>query len=224
MKHVIIAGVAGLAVAAGLAFWQTSPATTTDLPLGAVNAQENGDAAEVDISGITEMSLGNEDADVTVIEYASFTCPHCANFHKGPFKQLKSDYIDEGTVHFIYRDVYFDRFGLWASIVARCGGEDRFFGITDMLYEQQEDWIGDGDPNEIAGNLRRIGKVAGLEDDQLEACLSDNDKAKALVSWYQQNAETHEVDSTPTLIVNGEKHPNMAYDELAALIDDALDE
>ncbi|WP_297772215.1 DsbA family protein [uncultured Roseovarius sp.] len=180
-------------------------------------------AQDADTSQITEMTMGPADAKVTIIEYASFTCPHCANFHKGPLKDLKADYIDTDKVHFIYRDVYFDRFGLWASMVARCGGQEKFFGISDMIYEQQREWT-QGEPDEIADNLRRIGKVAGIEPDTLEACLNNNDKAKALVAWYQENAEAHEVSSTPTLIINGQKYSNMAYDELKTIIDEKLAE
>jgi len=181
------------------------------------------DAGAPDTSQITEMTLGAEDAPVTVVEYASYTCPHCATFHMGPFKQLKSDYVDEGEVQFIYREVFFDRFGLWASMVARCGGEDRFFAITEMLYDQQRDWT-QGEPTEVADNLRRIGKVAGLDADQLDACLNDEDKAKALVAWFQENAEADEVESTPTLIINDEKYSNMSYDDLKAIIDEKLAE
>lgn len=189
---------------------------------GAVQAQDaDTDADTPDTSQITEMTMGPEEADVTVVEYASFTCPHCATFHTGPFKQLKSDYIDDGKVRFIYRDVYFDRYGLWASMVARCGGEDKFFGIASMLYEQQREWT-QGEPPQIADNLRRIGKVAGLESDTLDACLKDNDKAKALVAWYQQNAEADEVTSTPTLIINGETYSNMSYDDLKVIVEEKL--
>jgi protein-disulfide isomerase len=224
MNKVIAYGVLALGLAAGGAWWMTSSATTqapagADL-LGAAMAEDN---ANVDTSSIVEMTLGNPDAAVTLVEYASFTCPHCASFHKEQFKQLKADYIDTGKIHFIYRDVYFDRFGLWASMVARCGGQDRFFGIADMIYKQQRDWIGSGsDPVEIAGNLRKIGKVAGLEEDQIEACLADADKAKTLVAWYQKNAEADDVTSTPTLIINGEKHSNQSYENLKGIIDGLL--
>ncbi|NHQ74455.1 DsbA family protein [Roseovarius gahaiensis] len=211
-----------LTLVAGAAYWLTSaPATSNDLPYGAVNAQEAGD---VDTSSIVEMRLGNADAPVTVIEYASFTCPHCATFHADQFKQLKADYIDTDKINFIYRDVYFDRLGLWASMVARCGGEQKFFGLSSLIYEQQKEWIGSGDPVESANALRKIGKVAGLGEDQIEACLTDQDKAKALVAWYQQNAEEHDITSTPTIVINGEKHSNMAYDELKVIIDEALGE
>ncbi|NCQ22960.1 MAG: thiol-disulfide oxidoreductase [Rhodobacteraceae bacterium CG17_big_fil_post_rev_8_21_14_2_50_63_15] len=189
------------------------------LMTGAGQAQE----ATIDTSGIVEMTMGAEEAKVTIVEYASFTCPHCANFHKGPLKQLKADYIDTDKVHFTYRDVYFDRFGLWAAMVARCAGPEKFFGIADMLYEQQREWT-QGEPAQIADNLRRIGKVAGIAPDALEACLNDNENAKALVAWYQANAEADGVESTPTLIINDQKYNNMPYDDLKAIIEEKLAE
>lgn len=226
MKSLIAGGAIALAVAAGAFFWTGNAGGQgeTALPTGAVNAQEAGEeAGQVDVSGIVEMTMGPEDADVTVVEYASFTCPHCATFHENQFKKLKADYIDTGKVHFIYRDVYFDRLGLWASMVARCGGRDRFFGISEMLYDQQRDWIGSGDdPVQIANNLRRIGKVAGLDEDKLESCLADIGKAQALVAWFEANAEADDITSTPTLIINGEQYSNMGYDELKAILDEEL--
>jgi protein-disulfide isomerase len=218
-RRTALVGISALALAAG--GWSLTRPSVGGMPdLGVANAQ----AADVDTSGIIEMTLGADDAPVTLIEYASFTCPHCATFHNGPLKQLKADYVDTGKVRFVYRDVYFDRFGLWAAMVARCDAS-KFFGIADLLYEQQAEWIaGGGDPALIADNLRRIGLVAGLETEQLEACLADNDKAQSLVAWYQANAEADGVNSTPTLIINGEKHSNMAYADLKAIIDAKLGE
>ncbi len=182
------------------------------------------DAEEIDTSGIVEMTLGSEDAPVTLIEYASFTCPHCASFHKDQFKKLKADYIDTGKVKFIYRDVYFDKFGLWAAMVARCGGPERFFGISDMIYEDQRGWIGDGKDQGVADRLRKFGKLAGLSEDALDACFADREKAQALVAVFQQNSKQDGVDSTPTIIVDGTKYQNMSYSEIKAVIDDRLDE
>ena len=228
MNRLIALGAVALALVAGAAFFLNSGPSETpaqaQLPYGAVNAQESSDA-EIDTSTVVEMSLGNPDSDVTFIEYASFTCPHCARFHEDQFKKLKADYIDTGKIHFIYRDVYFDQFGLWASMVARCGGPERFFGISDMVYDQQRDWIGDGrDRVAIADRLRTIGKVAGLSEAELEACLTDNQKARTLVTWYQENAAADDVTSTPTLIINGRKYSNMAYGELQDVIDGLLGE
>ncbi len=181
-------------------------------------------AQDVDTSGIAEMTMGNPDASVTVIEYASYTCPHCARFHESGFKDLKRDYIDTGKIHFVYREVYFDRFGLWASIVARCGegAENRFFGISEMLYEQQGDWARQEDPAAIVDRLRRIGKTAGLTDGQLDQCLTDADNAQALYARWQAFAEEDGIESTPSFIIDGRKYSNMPYDELSDLIDTAI--
>ena len=112
---------AAVAVAAG-GYWLTTSNSTPAYPLvSSAEAQE----ADLDTSTIVEMVQGAEDAPVEIIEYASYTCPHCANFHQGAYKQLKKDFIDTGKVKFIYREVYFDRYGLWASMVARCGGPAR---------------------------------------------------------------------------------------------------
>ena len=184
------------------------------------------DADQVDTSGIVEMQIGDPDAAVTVIEYASFTCPHCATFHEGPFKQLKADYIDPGKINFIYREVYFDRYGLWASIVARCGegAENRFFGISDIIYERQQEWARQEDPADVVASLRRIGKTAGLMDEQLDQCFTDGDNAQALYALWLERAEEDEIESTPTFIINGRKYSNMSYADMKELIDNALGE
>ena len=187
--------------------------------IGAAYAQD----AEVDTSTITEMVQGAEDAPVTLIEYASYTCPHCANFHTGPYKKLKEEYIDTGKVKFIYREVYFDRYGLWASMIARCAGPEKFFGMTDLIFKEQSDWARAGGATEIVDALRKIGRLAGLENDQLEACLQDGTKAQTLVTWYQENAEEHNVTATPSFVLNGKKIENQSYDSFKALIDAELE-
>ena len=181
------------------------------------HAAAEGDAA---MPVVQEMTLGNPDAAVTVIEYASFTCPHCKNFHDEVFGQLKADYIDTGKINFIYREVYFERFGLWAGMIARCGGGDKYFPIADVIYDTQREWIGDGEPTTVAENLRKIGRQVGIEEATLEACLNDQAMAEALVAEFQKNMATDDVSGTPTFLINGEKHTGeMPYDEFKALID-----
>ncbi|WP_299618558.1 DsbA family protein [uncultured Tateyamaria sp.] len=218
-----------VAVAIGVAgyFWYSSaPSNPLDNPqatalLGAASAQEAG--ADIDTSSVIEMSIGNPDAPVTVIEYASYTCPHCGRFHEGPFKQLKADYIDTGLINFVYREVYFDRFGLWASAIARCAGPEKFFGITDLLYAGQSTWTraGGGDPSAIVDELRKIGRLAGLGNDAIEACLQDGDNLRTLVAWYQENAAEDGITSTPSFVIDGRTYNNMSYEEMRGLIDDA---
>ncbi len=219
IRNISILVVLGLAVAAG-SFLLNGQSRSLD-PVSAAFAQ---DAADVDTSMIQEMSLGNPDAAVTMIEYASFTCPHCARFHTDTFKQLKTDYIHSGKIHFIYREVYFDRFGLWGGIVARCGegAENRYFGITEMLYSQQAEWARQENPADIVESLRKIGKTAGLTDAQLDQCFTDGDTAQALYALWLKNSEADDIDSTPTFIINGTKHNNLPYDEMKSLLDAAL--
>ena len=216
-----ILALASLAVigAFGAFLWTNSQSPAPGVTLGAVSAQEAGD---IDTSGVVEMSLGNPEAAVTVVEYASFTCPHCRTFHEGSFKDLKADYIDTGKINFVYREVYFDRFGLWAGMVARCGGEDRYFGIVDLLYQNQSEWTAGGDPAQVADNLRRLARTAGLTEAEVNACLQDADKAQALVAAYQENAGADGVNSTPSFVINGQLYANMPYSEMASIIDEAL--
>ncbi len=197
-RNLILGGVA----LAGLGGWAlTRPGSNLPAdPLMAANAQ----AADVDTSMIKDMVLGNPDAPVEVIEYASYTCPHCASFHREMMPQLKRDYIDTGKVKFIYREVYFDRFGLWASMIARCGGEMRFFGMTDLIYERQRDWTGSGDPATIIEDLRKLAKTAGYTDEMLDECLNDAEMAQSLVGWFKENAERDGIRSTPSFMINGE--------------------
>ncbi|MEL6640203.1 MAG: DsbA family protein [Pseudomonadota bacterium] len=171
---------------------------------------------------IAEMVLGDPDAPVEMVEYASFTCPHCARFHADVYPQLKADYIDTGKVKFVYREVYFDRFGLWASMIARCAGETRFFAFTDLLYVEQRNWAGSQDPAEVIGNLRTLAKTAGMNDETLDACMSDAAKAEALVGWYQTNAEQDGINSTPSFLIGGDKYNNMTYDEMKNIIEAKL--
>ena len=219
MDRRVFIGSAAVAVA-GLGSWYLTSrgGSDDDLLFGAANAQE----ADVDTSGILEMAKGDPEAAVTIIEYASYTCPHCRNFHESLMPRLQADYIDTGLVRFIYREVYFDRPGLWASMVARCGGEAKFFGITDLIYEGQSE-IFSGEGADIAANLRRVGLVAGLDEAELDACMADAEFAQALVGWYNQNRDADDVQSTPTFLINGEKLDGRWDGDLIPAIDAALE-
>jgi protein-disulfide isomerase len=198
------------------------PALALMLGLAApVAAQE---AEPASSPALTYMAIGPEDAKVTIVEYASFTCPHCAAFHAQVFKDLKKDYIDTGEVRFEFREVYFDRYGLWASMMARCGGSVRFFGVTDILFSTQQEWAATEDPAAVVQSLMRIGRTAGMDDAALNACMNDGAMAEALVAQYQENATRDGVEGTPTILINGEKHSNMTYADLKAIIDPLLAE
>jgi protein-disulfide isomerase len=219
MKRLIPYALIAVALVAGGAYWLANGSDTTALTIGAAEAQ---DAAAVDTSMIQDIVIGNPEAKVSIVEYASFTCPHCQHFHETAWRQLKENYIDTGKVNFTYREVYFDRFGLWAAMVARCGGGMRYYGIVDIIYDTQSEWLAGGDPAKIADNLRRIGRSAGMNDSEIDACLNDADRAKAMVAYYQKTATADGVEGTPTFFVNGTKYSNMSYEEFAKILDAEL--
>ncbi len=186
---------------------------------GAASAQEAAPETPVEIKDFT---LGSPDAPVKITEYASFTCSHCANFHATTFKPLKAEYIDTGKVEFTLREVYFDRYGLWAAMIARCGGDMRYFGIADILFETQQEWAGSDDPNVVVENLKKIGRTAGMDDATMDACMKDGAKAEAMVARFEENMKADGVEGTPTLFINGMKHSNMDFAALKALIEAEL--
>ncbi|MFQ1701392.1 DsbA family protein [Loktanella agnita] len=218
-RRTLLTAGGGALVALGAGWMISRPDAPNPLLPGAANAQ----AAEGTLPQITDMVQGNPDAAVEVIEYASFTCPHCASFHANAYQSLKANYIDTNKIRFVYREVYFDRPGLWASMIARCAETPEFFfGFAGLLYEKQREWLASGDPAGVIDALRTMGKTAGLSDADLDACLSDAAKAEALYTWYQDNAAQDGVNSTPSFMINGEKYSNMAYDEFASVLDEKL--
>lgn len=221
-RRTFLIGLTATSIAA-LGAWSLVPRTAQDLlsPVGAASAEEAAQAAEIKIE---DMAIGSADAKVTLIEYASFTCPHCANFHATVFGDLKRDYIDTGKVRFVYREVYFDRYGLWAAMMARCGGEMRYFGISDILFDTQKEWAGSEDPTVVVGNLKKIGRSAGMDDATLDSCMQNGAMAQAMVTRYEESMKEYDVEGTPTLIINGEKHSNMSYADLKAILDAKLAE
>jgi len=221
---IISAAVAAVAIGGFALLGGNRPADTTPAvtEITAQSSQSASDASEApDLSRVVEMSLGNPDAPVTLIEYSSFTCPHCATFNQGVYNQIIENYVETDQVHYIKREVYFDAYGLWAALVARCGGPERYHGIVEMLYQGQRDWAGAQDGAQVADNLRRIGRRAGMSDDQLNACLADRDMASALMEVYSVNSERHGIRSTPSFVINDRLYSNMSYAEFETAIANA---
>lgn len=196
------------------------------LLLGAPRFAQAQDTAEP--PAVPEMTLGDPNAPVTVIEYAMFSCPHCADFQRETFPQVKSEYIDTGKVYWIFREVYFNKPGLWAAMIARCAPQDRYFGIVDLILSTQTAWMmnSDGtvrDDASMVEALYRIGRQAGLSDAEMDTCMNDRAFAESLVAEYQKNAGTDAIDSTPTFLVNGARLSGaLPFDQFKAALDKAL--
>ncbi|MBR9842504.1 MAG: DsbA family protein [Rhodobacteraceae bacterium] len=229
MNRIVPILVVALAVVAGAAYWLTqggAPESSAPEQVAEAPADTSSDAttatSSTEAPEVIEMVLGSDDAPITLIEYASFTCPHCATFHEEVLKPLKADYVDSGKVRVIFRDVYFDQLGLWASMIARCGGEEKFFGLTELLMKGQRDWARSGDPVAIVDELKKIGRIAGIAPEQLDACMVDEKKARALVQWSEGHVNADDIEGTPTMMINGEQHSNMSYANLKKILDAKL--
>ena len=170
-----------------------------------------------------DMVKGNSDAKVTIVEYASFTCPYCATFHKEIFPQLKEQYIDTGKVKFIYREVYFDAPGLWGGLLARCVSPEKYFGIVDLLYKKQSKWASGSTEKEILNELFSIGRQVGMEDEQINKCMQNKEKSLKMIDAYLENSKIDKISSTPSLVINGKLLKPNNFDDLAVEIDKILE-
>jgi protein-disulfide isomerase len=188
--------------------------------LGALAAPARANGLEDRGYALGDVALGSPDAPLTVIEYASLTCPHCASFHRDTWPTIRERYVDTGKVRFVFREVYFEQFGLWASMIARCGGEATFYSYISTFLDRQDVWARSQD---VVGELMRLGRLGGLPAERLQACLTDADFMNRLVADYQANATAHNVRSTPTFIINGESHSGaMSVAQFSALLDKHL--
>jgi protein-disulfide isomerase len=152
-------------------------------------------------SPLGEMAIGDEKAPITVIEYASMTCPHCAHFSETTFPELKKRYIDTGKVRFIFREFPLDQLAAAGFILARCAGPDKFFPLVETLFAQQRDWV----VQRPLAPLMAIAKQAGLSQQAFEACLDNKEMLEGMEKVRNQAAEKFGVNSTPTFFVNGKR-------------------
>jgi protein-disulfide isomerase len=145
-----------------------------------------------------EMALGDEKAPVTIIEYASMTCPHCASFHVSTYPELKKRYIDTGKVRFIFREFPLDQLALAAFVLARCAGPDKYFPMIETLFQQQKEWV----VQKPLGPLMAIAKQSGMSEATFNECLQ-NQKLIDGIEDVRQRAIKLKVESTPSFFING---------------------
>lgn len=172
--------------------------------------------------GLPEMAMGDEKASVTIIEYASMTCPHCAHFQEATFPEIKKRYIDTGKVRWIFREFPLDNLAAAAFMLARCAAKDdseRYFAFIDTLFRQQRQWA----IEKPIPPLLAIAKQAGLTEQTFNACLANQQMLDGIESVRQRAIKQFKVQSTPTFFINGTAHPGaLSIDEMAKAIDPYL--
>ncbi|MFI4999927.1 MAG: DsbA family protein [Reyranellales bacterium] len=200
MRNILmVAGgiVAVAAIAAGVYFGTRPPAPG---PRPTAVAASPDKAALLGVQP-SDHVLGDPKAPVTLIEYASFTCPHCAHFNTQILPEIKKKWIDTGKVKLIYRDFPLDQAATKAAQLAECSGNERYYAVVDMIFAGQPVWAAAADPiAELSKSLR----IAGMGEAEVKACLANDAVSNAVIADYR-GGETLGVNSTPTLFVNGEQ-------------------
>ncbi len=210
-RHVI--SLAG-AAAAGLALAGNASAQSR-------SAEATIDAAKVAEPGkLKDMVYGKADAPVTIVEYASLTCSHCADFAINTFPTIKEKYIDTGKAKLIFREFPFDPRATAAFMLARCAPEDRYFPMVEVFFKQQQQWAGAAD-GEAA--LLQIAKLAGFTQETFKACLTNQQVLDDVRATMERGSTEFGVNATPTFFINGQKYAGaLSVDEMSAIIDKLL--
>jgi protein-disulfide isomerase len=151
---------------------------------------------------LPEKVLGNADARVTVIEYASMSCGSCVSFHMNTWPALKAKYVDTGKIRFIFREFPLDLAAAAAAMLARCAGDDKWYPMVDLLFRTKESWAHANNPADALGNIVR---QAGITRGQFEACLNNESMLSAMKETRDRATKEFGVNSTPTFFINGRK-------------------
>ena len=200
----------------------SSDATSTKAPVAASAPDPSGkiDMAKLLQPGaLPDQVLGKADAPVTIVEYASMTCPHCAHFHETTLPAIKAKYIDTGKARLIFREFPFDPRAEAGFMLARCS-DTNYFPMVDVLFKQQENWAAAQNAQEA---LLNISKLAGFSQQTFEACLTNQKLLDDVRAVRDRGAKEFGVDSTPTFFINGKTYKGaLTVDEMSAIIDGML--
>ena len=191
-------------------------------PFSPALGQVTNEAVSVGAPEYIEMEIGNENAAVTVTEYASLTCSHCARFHKDVYPLLKKNYIDTGKIKFQVREIYFDRHGLIATIVARCGGKEKYFPMLDRIFETQSEWSRMESLRAAAERLSSLARSMGITIEEFNQCIIDQENALLLIKTSKDFSKEFNISGTPTFVINGKTYSYMSYNEFSNILDDLL--
>lgn len=168
---------------------------------------------------LSDRVLGDPEAPITIIEYASLTCPHCARFHMETLPKLKSEWIDTGKAKLIYRDFPTAPAGpsFAASMIARCAAKERYFSFVDAFFRTQATWVASPDPRGALGQMARLG---GMSEADFEQCLENEALLTGIRQRAQEGGAEFAIQSTPSLVINGKLYAgNRSYDELVDILE-----
>ncbi|MGQ3300940.1 DsbA family protein [Reyranella sp.] len=199
MRNILIVagGVVAVAAIAGAVYFGTRAPASGPPPVAAASAPSKAGLETVQPG---DHVLGDPNAPITVIEYASLTCSHCAHFHTQVLPEIKKKWIETGKVKLVYRDFPLDQIAAKAAQIAECAGNDKYFGVLDIIFRGQPQWATAADPlAELAKPLR----IAGMGENEIKACLANDAMSNAVIKDYQ-GGEAMGVNSTPTLFINGQ--------------------
>ena len=195
-QALIGAAAVGVAAVAGAGYyvWGRAAATPTRSADGKVSM------AELMLPGpLGDQAMGDPNAPVTIVEYASMTCPHCAQFHETTYPEMKKKYIDTGKVRFVFREFPLDPLAAAGSVLARCAGTDKFFPMIEALFAQQREWA----VQKPLQPLFAIARQAGFTQQSFDACLENQEMLHGVEESRTRAATKFNVHSTPTFFING---------------------
>jgi protein-disulfide isomerase len=176
-------------------------------------------AADIPVQTPDDRTIGKADAPITIFEFFSLTCPHCAEFENESYPKLKAEWIDTGKVKMVYRDYPLDQNALKAAMVARCAPPDRYAAFVQVLFAQQTVWGVQRDPTDA---LKKIAALGGIPGDQFDKCIADDDLSKKIVAGEYDAQKKYGVDSTPTFFINGKMVVGaLEYDEFVKELQNA---
>ena len=200
----------------------TALGTSALTPLGRAFADTVPELELMKPEALPDMAIGDAKAPVTIVEYASMTCPHCAHFDQVTFPELKKRYIDTGKVRFILREFPLDSLAAAAFMLARCAGKDdpgKYYALVDTMFRQQNTWA----IQKPLPALLSIAKQAGFTEASFNACLANQQILDGIEKVRQRAIDTFKVHSTPTFFVNGSVHEGaLSIEEMAKIIDPYL--
>jgi protein-disulfide isomerase len=204
----------------------TEPAKT-DTPAAPAKAVEIPEATgEVDVAKLmtpgklNDIFMGNADAKVTIVEYASMTCPHCRSFHETTLPAIKEKYIDTGKARLVLREFPFDPRAAAAFMLARCAGDDKYYAMVGTLFAQQDGW---SRVDDAKAALLQLSKLAGFTQDSFDKCLTNQQLLNDVNEVRERGAKDFGVESTPTFFINGKKYPGaLTVEQMSGIIDGML--